>query len=95
MYVYYYCSKIYRLIANQKNMINLANFNELKKKVKSEQTKAQLLYLIALDTKPARKALEFVERLDKLMTIYITPTGKIGINGVIDGLMRYQEFFQQ
>lgn len=76
-------------------MIDLETFNSLKKKAKSEQTKAQLLYLTVLGTEPACKALQFVERLDKLIAIYITPTGKIGVNGIIDNLIKYQEFFNQ
>jgi hypothetical protein len=76
-------------------MTDLETFNVLKKKAKSEQTKTQLLYLIGLNTGPAQKAIEFIERLDKLIAIYITPTGKIGVNGAVDGLMKYQEFHSQ
>jgi hypothetical protein len=70
-------------------------FQKLQKKAKSQQTKSKLLYLVGLNTEPANKALEYIEVLDRLLQIYISPTGKIGVNGVINGLMYYKEFFSE
>lgn len=71
---------------------NILLLNKITKKAKTPREKTKLLYLITLNTPPALKALQFITQLDKLIAIYISPTGVIGVNGFKDGLVNYKQF---
>jgi hypothetical protein len=72
--------------------VNVEKFRELKQKVKSDEVSMKLMYILSLENEVSDKVIEFATRLERITDVYIHPTGKVGINGIVNGLHRYKEF---